>query len=439
MEKKIRIEIEKLSDFDVIEQGDKQTIIARIIEVDTIPKSRKKNRETYIRTKNGEKTEFIIVDGDIQKLVIDGKKIPKEEYGAYENEIAVLRESLEHPSLPPAPPLPPESPEPPAPPAAPEPPTPGLIAPSAPEAPTPTLFEKNDFQSFWFSPDSKKIITEKVEDGKTMIVVEEQIGDTPVEIVIEDLEDGRRVIVIDGEPIEVLEENDRVVIEEYEQKRPNKFFFDLENEYLFELHSNKEGKDWPELLALEEARKLETDVRRLDLRLKGLEKGEIYRLEGLDQLFLNKDHPGFSEQQLWREQFQAEMNERRKDGNLSKDWMNKKKEEWEKQFPEKPFVTPHLFEFDFALPKLESEEQRNIFPQNRLYFEELQNRQWMDELERELRLDGLIEKGKLYKLELNDQFFKINGQQQSEKYLKKYRKLLKKQRKQRLKLKSKLS
>ena len=76
------------------------------------------DRENITVTKNGTKYELKIVNGEIQKFKINGKKIAPEDYGKYQDVIEELR-NTPVPPIPPTPPVAPVSPVPPTPPAAP--------------------------------------------------------------------------------------------------------------------------------------------------------------------------------------------------------------------------------------------------------------------------------------------------------------------------------
>ncbi|MFK7775413.1 MAG: hypothetical protein AB8F94_24950 [Saprospiraceae bacterium] len=77
------------------------------IHQDTTP-HHSKNKETYRSNSDNQKIYLTIEDGEIKKLKINGRKIPKSEYKNYNDLITELRSSKNAPT-PPIPPTPPSS------------------------------------------------------------------------------------------------------------------------------------------------------------------------------------------------------------------------------------------------------------------------------------------------------------------------------------------
>jgi len=75
------------------------------IATDTIPKKNKKESYTFQYNADGKNTKIKMQNGDITYLKIDGKVIPKSEYGEYKEEVEAIRNAVPPPP-PPAPPVP---------------------------------------------------------------------------------------------------------------------------------------------------------------------------------------------------------------------------------------------------------------------------------------------------------------------------------------------
>ncbi len=186
-------------------------------ENDTIPKNKKGSTYIHKEKNDDDEVQLIIKDGKVKHLEINGEEIPEEKYPEYEDLVEELMEDIPEPPVPPTPPAPPaalfapSAPAPSAPPSVKGVPTP----PPAPPAPPAPLWRS--------SKKSRKITTEKDEEGHTLILIEDENGKDPIEIKINADEEG--VIVIDGEEIKGLDDGDRVIIvEEYEDGSSSDYF-----------------------------------------------------------------------------------------------------------------------------------------------------------------------------------------------------------------------
>lgn len=162
--------------------------------IDTIPKEKK--------ILKGKELELIRKNGEISEVILDGRRIPKEEYETYdhietEGKIIVKEDDFPNPS------------------------SDGLISPASGGLANPDSSKRLVF------PDIKKkilvkdlprlssknrqqsVIKQKNEDGQTVIIVE-TIGQEPVEIVVNQEED---VIIVEGN--ELQDGDTAVIIEEF--------------------------------------------------------------------------------------------------------------------------------------------------------------------------------------------------------------------------------
>lgn len=162
-------------------------------ELDTIPGEK---RDAHIHyNDDDEEIEFKMKDDEITFLKIDGKVIPAEQYGEYEDRVRELLADIpEPPEAPEAPEMPDfpemmEMPAPPAPPAFHE--FPVAPAPPAPPART------------------RKIITQKDRSGTTFII-ESGDGSDPVEIKVGDGKKGS--IIVNGQEIAGMKKGDKTII-----------------------------------------------------------------------------------------------------------------------------------------------------------------------------------------------------------------------------------
>lgn len=429
--KTIEIEVEELENLNVFETTDGQTIVATFVERDTIPK--KVNRSTFTKTCDGVESKISLVDGKVERLTIDGKKIAKADFDKYEKEIENMKSGLRNSSIPPPPPPPPAAP--------PIPPTPNGIAPPPP----PPAPNKSNASSFSFSKTSKIIVTEKDEDGNEVIVIETADDKKPVKIKVQELDNGKQIISINDEKIELLSDNGRFIIKKAESGQSDILFFDEYNNRVFELNEDFPNMILPDYFAFNDNTVLE------DIAI-----SEI-------PFFENKT-PKNLEYQRWKKRFQKESEERQKDGNLSQEWLQQKQaeeREWMKinraesmerlkkmqaemeeinktrllMNPEIP-VLPNFeevsdFEWKYVSPFLELEQLKKL--------EKLDDGDFFKNFQDQLILDGFIKEGQSYKLEIDEKHFKINGKKHSKKEFEKYLKLLEKQEKKRLKFQSKLS
>lgn len=201
---------------------EEEILFVKPIERDTNPKGK-----TRIKKEKRGDIEIRMENGKVTELKVDGKEIPEEKYEEYEEEIGELKEIAEDMPEPPAPTAPPSSlfaPEAPTAPIAPILPLVKVFpTPPAPPSPPATMWRSKS--------KSRTITTEKNEGGTTTIIIEEESGKEPIEIKIEQDENGK--ITIDGEEIENLEEGDKmIIVEEYSDS-------DGSNSFFFKTDSNK--------------------------------------------------------------------------------------------------------------------------------------------------------------------------------------------------------
>jgi len=154
---------------DVIRSGNEAASLLVSAEngLDTIPPVVKEEVQ-IVKEKGDRRMELTLENGEVVEFKVDGKVIPKEEQGPYQKDIDAMRDDL---------------PEPPQPPAPPAPPAPGM-APGAPLPPGPPAAPRRIEKEI-------KVTTQKLDDGKVMIRVDED-SDEPIEI------------IVDGEDVEVI-------------------------------------------------------------------------------------------------------------------------------------------------------------------------------------------------------------------------------------------
>lgn len=149
---------------------------------DTLPTKKKKSKHRIIKTTDDQEIEMTIENGEITELEIDGEEIPESEFEEYNDLTEELMEEMNDIPVPPAPPAPPSNfgttfPAPPTP----------------PSAPSATGF-------FSRGRNSTKIITsERDEDGQTIITIEADGNEEPIEIIVDD---EKQLIFIDGNELE---------------------------------------------------------------------------------------------------------------------------------------------------------------------------------------------------------------------------------------------
>ena len=152
----------------------------RILTDTVIPESDKKKkvtRTTVIKEEDGHSVELHSENGEITELKINGETISEEEYEVHED---LIEEVLENVPPPPVPPVAPEAERAP-------------FSPVPPQAPVvPRRIQKIKMHK------STKVSKETDEDGNTVIVIEGQDIDEPMQIIVDD-EDG--AIIIDGEKV----------------------------------------------------------------------------------------------------------------------------------------------------------------------------------------------------------------------------------------------
>lgn len=154
---------------------------------DSIPDAPKRSKQRIIKKEDEQEIEMEVEDGVITRLKIDGEEIPSTRFGEFEELTSKMMDEMANIPAPPVPPLPPDAPEPPKPPKAPgalEPPAP----PKAPKAPKAL----------------KKVTVEKDDAGNTIILMQENLSEEPVEIIIQ--KEGEKIIlngeIVDAEKFE---------------------------------------------------------------------------------------------------------------------------------------------------------------------------------------------------------------------------------------------
>ncbi len=156
------------------------------IEQDTVPDGNRRNQKQTLHKKTDEgEIKIDVIDGEITELIIDGEKIPEEELDEYEE---LIEDLMDVPS-PPAPPAPPTAP------------SIDILAP-------PAIGEKGSFSKH------RKITKEIDENGNTSITIEETDGesitieidgDDNIRINEQEVEEGKNMIIIDENGNEILE------------------------------------------------------------------------------------------------------------------------------------------------------------------------------------------------------------------------------------------
>jgi beta-lactamase regulating signal transducer with metallopeptidase domain len=169
-------------DFNNSRLNDKVTLI----NVDTVPVEMKKELKTIIKKSNDEDVELSVVNGKIEKLKVNGRVIPEEEYAQYKH----LLQELEN--VPPPPPAPSVNLEKVLPPPPPPPPALGIRG-------------------------SRKIITERDKD-RTIIIIENPGEKEPVKIVVKGGKKGS--VIINEQEIKELKNGDKTIIIEKSQETP---------------------------------------------------------------------------------------------------------------------------------------------------------------------------------------------------------------------------
>ena len=167
----------------IVKEEPQTTVFVNRINADTLPpaKGTSSDRKKMILHKDGQRVEMLTENGELKRLKIDETEIPVENYEAYSDLIEDVRAEMENIPTPPPPP-----PAPPAPPAplfesAPTPPTP----PSPPAAPRFRQLKQRQ----------KTVTTTQQGDGNTIIVIESNDGEEPMEIIVDA---DQEVVFIDG-------------------------------------------------------------------------------------------------------------------------------------------------------------------------------------------------------------------------------------------------
>ena len=352
---------------------------------DTTPK--RKGELTIKHEDNGKSVEMKMKDGEIIKLKIDGKDIPKEDFDKYGDVTEDLMDNLPVPPAPPAPPTPPSPPSFNTPPAPPPPPTPPAFEtpptpPAPPMPPTPP------------APPRWGIRKEKDAQGNTILRMEKRNGKTSEIKITPDKE-----VYIDGKKVEDG------------QKLPFSLR-DTEGVYGFD--------------------NFHLMMPRFDFNFG--DEGNLFKFDNLDDDIVLKINPKikskirlFQDSKTWDNQSQRIAEEWRlhsKKFKLDTEKMRRNAEKMSKEFQK------NQGEWQRNAERMAREQLRNFDNQKHFFKADgdgnfIWNQGPKSAIERELERDGFIKNGKkTYKIELNEKDLKINGKEMPkemhEKYLRIY-------------------
>ena len=185
--------------------------------IDTIPTKPKNSSHYSYHFSNGKTVEIESKNGQVNTLKIDGKRIPKNDWENYKEELASLKD-VPAPPTPPSPPAPSgprfAPPVPPAPPAHPTPPTPPV--------PPNGLLDS--------STRTSHITKEIDQDGNTVIVIQSDDSKEPIRIKV-DAED-QSSITINGKELEkdiIINEHFENPLEDLFDEKEDVYEKELEN------------------------------------------------------------------------------------------------------------------------------------------------------------------------------------------------------------------
>ena len=362
-----------------VETLEGETFEILVEEVDTLPQG----KTTLNMTKDGEKIEAKIVDGEIIFLKIDGKEIPESDYDKYEAKLEdVLSEGIPAPPIPPVPPVPPVPGAVPAPPA---PPAPGAI-PAPPAPPVPKVWQFDQERK-------KKVTTKKNEDGKTVIIIESDDG-SPMELIIDKDED---VVILDGK---ILEDGETAII--IDEDAPSVW----SGVHFGEAHERAFARIAPHINTWSFS---DGDSSRFYFNFEGLED-ELLELDE-EKLKLLKE-----EQQHLRELLEDERKAirelraiERKEALERREESRSHRERIERE--ERAIARELRDELRHREREIRAERSAERRHQNEIF---------QSKLEQEMIADGLIEDATNYKLELSGNALRVNGKKQDKNLHKKY-------------------
>lgn len=351
-----------------------------VISQDTTPK--RKGDITIKRDDNGKTVEMRMKDGEITELKIDGKDIPKEDFGKYAEETEELIYNLPAPPAPPAPPTMPGVPAPPAPPAPPA--IPGMPTPPAPPAP----------------PAHKRLGIKKEKDaqGNTILKMDKGNGKiSEIKITPE------KEVYIDGKKAEDVKD---LALE----------LNDTEGGYTYYYSDDNDDND----------------------------NVQLFNFKGIDSAMVIKINPKirtklkmFSDSKVWEDnarkmaeewrlqsgKFRIEAEKLHRDAERLAREHNLTKENWQKEaqkMKEKAKEMAQHYRFDFG--------DNNHFDWQANNHYGFGNGNTNSVIESELKRDGFIKDGKKkYKFELSEKKLKINGKTMPDEMHEKYKRLYNKE------------
>ena len=382
--------------------------VSALISADTLPP---KGKLTITKEDDGKKVEMKVENGNITELKIDGKDIPKEDFGQYEDVTDDILYGIATPPVPPTPPtapMPPTSPMPPMPPSfsAPTPPIP-------PTPPTPPAFPRTTLKK------------EKDSEGNTILKMKKADGSISEIKITPDKE-----VFIDGKKMEEgkdmkLNLGDNTFFYNNDLAHGFNGFdkFDMNMDFVMPRIKLKESED----------RMLRRKGKNLDEKIEINIDPKIH-IEQFDQprsfYFNNGDST------VWNHWSDSTMvfrykNNLKNDLKWSKDDIERIKEDARRLSNEGRRTAKRYQE---EAQRLQRDAQRLAREQQRLAQEKMQQYRYnyandkkmelsdvKKTFEQELKKDGFLKDGQTkYTFELTDKHLKINGKEQSKEMYEKY-------------------
>ena len=338
------------------------------IITDTIPKKKKKRKQSYVKTTDEGSISLQIEDDIITRLKINGKVIPESDYQDYENEIASFRDEMDNMPSPPAPPSPPSPPAviginppavpdfapvpPPAPPA-------GMPAPPAPPAP----------------PLPGHIINRQEGNGNTMIIRQND------NVHVVELGNGKTIVIHSND----LQVGDSIVV--------------FENGF----GVNDPLSVWPQDLAMGNANNFKKPKHTL-------------RFQSDDNSFWVSKEEDKKTLKFWKEKSEKQERELLKD-------IEKRKEKMDEEIRVR--VAENNIQIERIKKELEEQTEKinssfsesNLFPFQQ---QEKEENKLYQKVTKELIKDKLIEKGDRYRIKMTNKHVYLNGKKLSSELSKKY-------------------
>ena len=358
-----------------------------IVKEDTLPKG----KVNLKLTRNGEKIEAKVENGQIQSLKVNGEVVDKSMYDAYQ---PILEEVMNMPAPPPPPaPFPAPAPRPVPAPAAPGaiPPPPPPPAPAAPPAPKVIQMQK-----------SVKVKSEKGKDGNTIVIVESEGNSEPMEIKIADLKDGEKVILLNGERMEEGESVifvDEVVLEKLPGQRMDLIGSDVVLDY--------EDLQGSKVILLDSMRGRLSSVRLISSEAQA-------ELEKLEAELAKAHHLSDQEDQQRLLELEMKLAETKK--VLDEQTLMLREQTQQKLEGQRKAMDQQMQE----LEKLREVQGRNAQELRGLAQQQKANQEKMI---REMVKDGLLESADDYNISITDTMLKINGKKQPQAVFEKYKKI----------------